>query len=143
MVMTLILLFVVETRAVDPVKGSDCDVCKFIVRHIDNTKTIKELACRVLQATDVVDVEWKLHSAAFLSNYADLDVPREIAALRETGANPKMICGVMGVQSSSGGCACPITEKLGMYQDLERAIRGVKDKATVRQFDHSRIHTRL
>ena len=74
--------------------------------------------------------------------FNDADAVRGDAALRRR-ANPKMICGVMGVQSSSGGCACPITEKLGMYQGLERAIRGVRDKATVRQFDRSRIHTRL
>ena len=54
-------------RGLNPLTSSDCDLCKDLVER-GNTNEIMHAACKVVQANDeVVDSEWKLHSAAIRS----------------------------------------------------------------------------
>ena len=107
-VATFFLLAVLGVHGLDPLTSSDCDLCKDLVES-GNTKKIIHAACKVVQADDeVVDAEWKLHSSAMLAKDSDGEILSRIQSLSESGVSPKLICGFMGVQSSQGGCVCPL-----------------------------------
>ena len=124
------LLLGTRGAAVDPIGDGDCKLCLHIVKHIEDTEGIKRLACSVLKnRDDAVDAAWKLHSSAFLAKDGSGRIASEIKSLTDQGIDPRMICGVMGVQSSSDGCACPATHLLKLYEGLESAINMVRDDA--------------
>jgi hypothetical protein len=116
---------------VDPLNDSDCIVCKHLIHTLDRTK-INQAACKVVTRSGdepITDASWKLHSAAMLAKDSSGTILNEIKSLVNKGhADAKQICGYMGVESSEGGCQCPLDHK--PYKTLGDAISSIRTSAT-------------
>lgn len=130
-----------EIRVLDPLQDSDCVLCKHLIDNWgegniynwgESNDLIRKAACAVLlEDSDarIVDPKWKLHSAAMLANDKESTILKEAIKLRNMlGIDPTLICGFMGVQSSKGGCACPI--ELIQFKGLKDAIASVRDSTS-------------
>ena len=122
----LVTLFSIVSVSSNPITDSDCNVCKHLVHSGDISK-IKEASCRVVQARDeVVDADWKLHSAAMISKDSNA-LLKEIQNLVSQNIGPNVICGYMGVKSHEGGCVCPMD--LEPFKNLGTIMTSVRDSS--------------
>jgi hypothetical protein len=123
----VLVLLTTTVFSSNPLTDSDCEVCMQFVRSSDATK-IRDAACRVVQARgEVVDADWKLHSAAMISRDSDNTLLKEIENLVSKNINAELICGYMGVTSHKGGCTCPLS--LESFENLKRIIDKVRDSS--------------
>ena len=120
-------VFFNHVSALNPLTSTDCELCVHSVEQPSNTI---DAACKVAQAKndEIVDAEWKLHSAAMLAKDRKDRVLNQIRDLSDSGVSAKLICGFLGVTSHDGGCVCPLD--LAPFHQLGETLRTLSSDNT-------------